>query len=123
VIHQSKGIEKSKKIAFIDFNNFNWLGRKRGKKVKVKIKKIRAVGAGGDGLFIPIPRLLAKTVQKVFQKQDFEGLSKIKMSVPLFVGFYKPLFVLSVLVPMGVLRSSRYNTFVLQLLEKPATLA
>jgi len=33
------------------------------------------------------------SIQKLFQKQDFEGLSKMKMFFPLFVGLYKYSFV------------------------------
>jgi len=37
VIQQSKGIALTKKIAYQDFRNIDFFGRKRGESVKVKI--------------------------------------------------------------------------------------
>jgi len=40
VIHQSKGIAKTKRIAYQDLKKINWFGRKSSKSVNVKILKI-----------------------------------------------------------------------------------
>jgi len=37
VIHQSKGIGKTKRIAYQDFKKISWFGRKSGESVNVEI--------------------------------------------------------------------------------------
>jgi len=59
------------------------------------------------------------SVQKLFQKQDIGGLSKIKMFVPLLVGLYESFFGNL----MAALKRLRWKTFVLRLLEKHASLS
>jgi len=48
VIHQSKGIAKTKKIVYQDFRNIDLFKRKNGESEKLKILKIGAAGHGGD---------------------------------------------------------------------------